>query len=331
VTFEGTREFQDLWLARLNDVMCGETSQPRRPEDESSTCRVNQPRSGWWLKGFGDFGNQGSSGAFPGYDSRIFGGTVGFDAPLESDEALGSETRVGVGVGYSRSYIDGKQFFANAHSDTYEATAYVDHEQGPWFVQGDVSFGWNEYSGTRNIVFPGVNLTANSGYSGQSYTTFATTGYHFYPAGGYTITPLASLQFTHMTLDGYTETGAGDVDLRVNSQSYDFVESGLGVKAARPFATADGTYVPEVHFKWLHELANPALQNTAAFAPTGSATFTTPGLRTSDETYDLGGGLTFLSCSCSAETWSLEAVYDYHWRTDNYSAHQGMIRLSARF
>jgi outer membrane autotransporter protein len=157
-----------------------------------------------------------------------------------------------------------------------------------------------------------------------------TTGYHFFNQG-FTITPLASLQYTHLGLDNYTETGGGDINLKVDSQSYDFLESGLGVKVAHPLRYGDATYVPEMHFKWLRELVNPVLSNTAAFSAAGSPSFTTPGLKTSEDTLNLGVGLQFLSCGCTAGTWSLEAVYDHDWGSRRYSADQGMIRFTARF
>ena len=73
-----------------------------------------------------------------------------------------------------------------------------------------------------------------------------------------------------MNLGAYTETGAGSINLNVNSQSYDFLESRLGLKVARPMPVSPGTLVPEVHFNWLHELNNPSLMNTATFTFPGS-------------------------------------------------------------
>ena len=337
VTFQGSRQFEGLWLSRLDDVTCGQVGQ-RMPDDQAPVCKKDYPHDGWWTKGFAYLGSQGTRNGFTGYDSRIVGTMIAYDTPIFRDQPLGIETRVGAGIGYAQSHIDGTPIGtggSNADFNTYEATAYISHEQGPWFVQGDVAFGWNDYSGERNISFPGESANASASYSGQEYTAFATSGYHFLVPQGVTVTPLASLQYTHMDLASYTETGAGDLDLRVKSQSYDFLESGLGVKVARPFAaslfSSDGGYVPEVHFKWLRELLNPSLKNTAAFSAPGSAYFTTPGFNTSDDTFDIGAGLQFLSCSCSARTWALEAVYDYEWRRDNYSANQGMIKFSARF
>jgi len=325
VTFQGTREFEDLLQSRLDESLCGQVP---HAEQDAGTCRWNEPHDGWWLKGFGYFGSQGSQGAFPGYNSIIAGTMIGYDMPLETP--LGGETRAGFGIGYARNIINGDTFSTSTDANTYQATAYVGHEQGPWFVYGDLSFGWNDYSGTRPISFPGINQTAQASYGGQDYTAFMTTGFHF-PVSGFTITPLASLQYTHVNLDGYTETGAGNLDLKVNSQGDDFLESGLGVKVDRLFGTASGTYVPEVHVKWYHELINPTLQNTAAFALAGSPSFTTPGLRTADDTFNPGVGVTFLSCACTGKTWTLEAVYDYFWRSDAYSANQAMIRFTTRF
>ncbi len=325
VTFQGTREFEGLMMSRLDDIVCGGIDVSGRIDSdgkEKSYCKVNEPRSGWWLKGFGYFGRQGDTGqGFGGYDANVYGGMIGYDMPLDPD------TRIGLGLGYARSTIDGAPFAAKTDFNSYQGTAYAIHESGPWFVTGNLSIGFSDYSGNRSIVFPGINRSAHAGYDGQDYTAYAATGYHFY-LNGFTVTPLASLQYTHVDADGYTETGAGDINLKVGSQSYDFVESGLGVKVAHDFQTDDGVFVPELHFKWLHELNNPRLHNTAAFVVAGSPSFTTPGMTPADDTLDLGGGVTLLS---NGKKWSVEAVYDYQWRSDQYSAHQATLQFTYRF
>lgn len=318
VTFQGAREFQNLWLSRLD--MCGQVSWP---DKDKSTCKGEDSRSGWWLKGFGYFGEQDARADSTGYDSRIIGTMLAYDAPL------GLDTRAGVGIGYARSKIDGKTYDAETDFDTYQATAYIGHDQGPWFVHGSASFGWNEYSDRRHIEFPGVDRTANANYSGQDYTAFARTGYHF-PVQKFTITPLASLQYSRVNIDGYTEKDAGDVNLKVKSQHYDFLESGLGAKVERDFSYRDWAFVPEIHFEWLHKLSNPKLAQSAEYA-VGSSEFTTYGLKTVADTYHVGTGLTLLSCACSATRWSLEAGYDYYWRVDGYAANQVTARVTARF
>ncbi len=159
---------------------------------------------------------------------------------------------------------------------------------------------------------------------------FAKVGYHLY-ANDFTITPLASLQYTRVNIDSYSETGAGNAGLAIDEQSYDFVESGLGVKLARPFGTGSGTIVPEVHANWFHEISNPTLSNTAAFLAPGSDKFTTTGMDTSDDLYNLGAGITFLSCACSGSTWSLEGVGDVYSDANSYTGSQFMLKLTSNF
>ena len=331
VTFEGTRQFENLWLSRLDGVMCAQAGQPRQPGQSAAdqSCPISGSDSGWWARGFGYFGDQGAQGPFTGYSSSITGGMIGYDTPL-APLAFGGETRVGLGVGYERSVIVGKTFEADTDSDTYQVTAYIAHERGPWYIDGDVAYGWNDYSGLRQIQFPGIDRTAQSKYGGHEATAYVTTGYHLF-AGRFVITPLASLQYTRLDLNGYVETGAGDIDLRVKSQRYDFLESALGVMVGRPVATSTGTIVPEAHVKWFHELINPDIRDSAAFTAAGSPSFVTPGLTTADNTFNPGVGLTFISCGCTSRTWSLGAAYDYYWRDDQYSAQRIMAKFTMRF
>lgn len=321
VTFNGTRQFQDLWRPRVDGNLCSIVG---RSDEETASCRANDRRHGVWINGFGYSASQSQQQAFVGYNASIIGVMVGYDA------ALGPNTRAGVAFGFGQSSITGKVFDARTEFDSYVGTAYIGHERGPWYINGALSFGQHDYTSTRSISFPSVSRRARAEYGGQDYTAFATTGYNI-PVGDFRVTPLASLQYTRVNIDGFSETGAGGVNLNVRSRSYDFLESGLGVKVSRPFRHGDLTFVPEVHGRWLRQLSNPTMSQTASFQVAGSPAFTTPGLRTADDTLNVGGGITLLSCNCTARTWSLEAVYDYYQRSDGYAAHQGMARLSARF
>ena len=321
VTFEGTRQFQSLWSTRMDEVL----SDPYGPSrNTTATCSVDESRSRWWAKGLGYFGDQSTVGAFDGYESRILGTMIGYDEPH------GKDTRVGVGVGFAHSDINGRTFDVSTDSDTYQLTAYIGHQCGPWRFYGDLSIGGNNYQEQRHIVFTGVNRTASAKYDGQDYTGFANAEYAFH-INEFTVLPFASLQYSRLHLDGYTESGAGDIDLRVGSQGYDFLESGLGVRVARAYNSDDGKYVPELHSKWLHLLENPTLQNSAAFTLAGSPALVTPGLKTSADTYNVGAGVTFVSCACAEKNWSIEGVYDHDWRDDGYHADQGTVRFATRF
>ncbi len=320
--FQETKAFQDLWMARLLPHCANPAKKPT--DDTEHTCQGFQAPAGWWLKGFGFGGQQNAVGSYPGYSNAIYGTMIGYDAPV------GPDTRAGFGVGYARSTISANVFAANNNANTYTATAFAGHVIGPWFLDGDLSFGWSQNSETRQIAFSGFQQSPHGAYDGQSYTAFAISGYNFY-AGQFTITPLASLQYTYQALGKYTETNGGLISLKVKSQGYTYVESGLGGQIAGSYSYDSGVLVPELHAKWLHEIANPAARETAAFIPAGSPYFTTPAFRSGADIFNAGAGFTLFSCSCAAKNWSVEAVYDFYAQTGGYIANAGMLKYTRGF
>ena len=324
VTFQGAREFQNLWLSHLE--MCSQFSQFYKND---LSCQENNPSSGWWAKGFGYFGTQEarSNDNYAGYDSKIYGTMIAYDMPI------GQDTRAGLGFGYAHTIIDGKTYQTNSNTnfDTYQTTAYIGHEQGPWFIHGSESFGWNEYSAQRGIVIPGSPYyAAKSEYSGQDYTTFVNGGYNFSAPAQFTITPIASLQYSRVNMDSYTEKNAGDLNLHAKPQGYDFLESGLGVKVERGFSYHNWTFVPDIHVEWLHDFLNPTMAQTTAYT-VGSASSYTTGPKTDPDTLHAGTSIVLLSCMCSKTKLSLEVGYDFYWRNDGYVANQVTMRVTGRF
>jgi uncharacterized protein with beta-barrel porin domain len=317
---QGVRAFEDLWLSRLQPI-CGDVN--RRDDTKQPTCERFSP-AGWWLKGVGYAGQQGGGMAYPGYNNNIYGTMIGYDAPL------GPDARAGFGIGYDRSTISEKKFTADADSNNYTATAYAGRIIGPWFANGDLSFGWNDDSEKRQISFPGYTASPHGSYSGQTYTAFGITGFNLFTAG-MTLTPLASLQYTYETFGAFSESGGGPVGLHVNAQNYSYLESGLGAQVSDQFPFHGGTLAPQIHAKWLHEIANPAARETATFLTAGSASFSPPGFKSGNDILNIGAAVTLLSCGCTGKAWSLEAAYDFYDQTGGYTANAAMVKYTRSF
>ena len=319
-----TQRFQELWASQLERTQgaCGPHGQDddkkKLKDEDASPCQPEDLRAHWWGAAFGSLTDQGNTGGFEGYKSDSLGGMLAWDVPLNND------TRAGVGVRYAHSNINGNTFDTDSDVNSYQGTAYLGYAPGPWFANAALVYGFDDYSGSRHVVLPGVNSTAKSDYDGHQYSAYGSTGYHIYAGDAQTvITPNASLQYTRLHADGYTETGGGAINLRVNSQTYDFVQSGLGVKVARSITLSDAKVVrPEVHANWMHSFGDDAMTNTAAFT-SGGAPFTTRGLKSERNTYDLGAGLVF----AKSGPWTGEAVYDFQWRNDSYREHQAMVQF----
>ena len=323
IGYSVTQRFQDLWASHLEtEAACTPDSQAndrrRARLDETSACRPSDLRAHLWASGFGNFARQGDVNGFEGYRSRIVGGMLAYEAPL------GETVRAGVGIRYASSTLDGNTGASHADIASYQATAYLGYAPGPGYINAAVVYGLDRYTGSRQVVFPGVDSTIAAKYNGHQFTAFVTTGYHFYAGGGRTIiTPHATLQYTSLHADAYTETGDDAIDLRVDAQHYNFVQSGLGARISQDLPLAgSGSFRPEAHANWLHAFGGATMSQTAAFA-TGGPQFTTLGLTPERNTFNVGGGATFGQIG----RWSLEGVYDYLWRAQNFSAHQVRLNL----
>ncbi|MCK9380039.1 MAG: autotransporter domain-containing protein [Sulfuritalea sp.] len=327
VAGQTARLFDDLWMARVDEIqsLCCSTCEPNKSGApvNAHECKGTEQRSNWWGKGFASQGRQGDVDNLSGYRSEALGLMLAYDRPLNAD------TRVGLGGAYANTTIDGNNSTGRTKVDSYQLTAYFSHAPGPWFVQGAVTAGADQYNGSRSIAFAGVNRTASADYTGQQYSAVVTVGKHFHLSQA-TVTPLASLQATRISVESYTEDGAGDANLRVSSQKYNFVQSTLGVKAERVIQAGNGTYSPEVHLKWLHDFSSTTMQQDAAFAG-GGTSFSTQGINQDRELFNVGAGISFLSCNCGENSWTVKGLYDYKWNQSSYSSHKLSILASRRF
>lgn len=274
--------------------------------------------NGIWMKGFGNSTEQDNHKGANGYDATMWGILGGIDG------RVADSMRLGFAGGYAATSVDNKTEAGGTDIDSYIGTVYVGYDDpSPWYGNMGFTFTWNGYEGSRPIAFGTLDRDAKSDYDGQAYTGFGEVGYVL-TESGWDITPLASLNYTHLSIDSYTETDANSLDLHVDSQSYDKVQSGLGVKVAYPIQNASGKWVPEGHFKWLYDFVGDKASTTATFTG-GGASFNTTGLDPEQSTFDLGAGITFYSKG----NVSVTGVYDFEFG-DDYSSHtgQGVVRYT---
>jgi outer membrane autotransporter protein len=172
-----------------------------------------------------------------------------------------------------------------------------------------------------------VDRTARADYVGRQYTALLAGGYRYYRWCAI-FTPLASLQYSYLSVNKYHEHGAQDLNLHVEGQHYDFLESGLGLKIARPIQTTCGAFIPEVHALWLYNFHRNAmhLKTTLSGVAAQSGTFETDGPDLDVSSGDVGAGITFISCT----NLTIAAFYNYEF-SKSWDAHKARVRISYQF
>ena len=323
VAGQTAQHFDDLWMARVHEIQDSCEPNNKAAPNNSPQCKDVQKQSNWWGKGFGNVGQQRDVDEISGYKSKTFGLMLAYDIPLSN------ETRVGLAGGYANAHVDDNNSSGKTKIDSYQLTGYLSHAPGPWFIKGAVTAGIDRYDGSRSIVLPGVNRKASADYDGHQYSAMVSAGQHFF-FNQTTITPIVALRASRIHVDSYTETGAGDINLRVRSQDYDAVQSSLGVKAEHHIQTASGNFYPEVHAKWLYDFTSTTMEQSAAFSG-GGGQFKVQGVKQDRDLFNVGVGLSFLSCNCVDNSWTVKGVYDYKWNRSKFSSHEVSVVANFRF
>jgi uncharacterized protein with beta-barrel porin domain len=137
-----------------------------------------------------------------------------------------------------------------------------------------------------------INRVADSEYQGQQTGLYVDGGYKLGVWKNIVLTPLTSLQWTHLAIGSYTESNAGDLDLMVNRQSYNILESGLGASLSSQEKYSWGELTPEFHAKWLYDYIGDGVVVTSQYTGGGGA-FTSNGASQAKDGVNLGGKLSF--------------------------------------
>jgi outer membrane autotransporter protein len=160
-------------------------------------------------------------------------------------------------------------------------------EQDAWFASTSVGYGFDEYKSTRAINFPGTSEIATSRTSGNQWFADIRGGRDF-NMGMVSLTPFAGIQVSGWNTDGFTETGAGDFNATVGSQSARSLRSQLGIRSALNFTVGTVMLSPHVSATWVHELDNDARSIKGAF---GNLDYTVETRDPQEDSVRLGAGI----------------------------------------
>lgn len=273
---------------------------------------------GAWTRGFGGLLDQGARGSSEGYRGDLLGVSLGFDRVL-SDRFL-----FGFSGGIARARIRPDHGGTRTDGDSWQGSLYGNFARDAFSLGAVLSYAENRYDASRSILFGTTDRVAKSRYNGHQIAGYLEGGYTF-GSRGLEITPLVSLRYMRLHLDGYSETGAGSLNLTVDAQDYDMLQSGLGVKMGRPFLREGARFLPEVHLKWLYDFIGDRQQATATFAG-GGPSFSTEGFDPPQSSVDAGASLAVAVQSGVV----LSLRYDFEIKKD-FRSHTGMITVRYAF
>ena len=255
---------------------------------------------------------------------------VGFDQN-SSEAAGGLQTaiapnwRLGGAFGFASTTTSNNVDYSS-EGDSYSGGLVLKYTNGPLLFAAAVSGAYSEFEGTRQINFPGTPLTAVSD-SDSMYVSGRLRAAYLLEGGRFYAKPLVDFDITHLSRDGFRETGAGvlsAVSEGVDETLYAIrpaiqigANIGLGqARYVRAFLEGGVTFNPNSDLVMPFRLAGAPL-DAAPFRITSNI---------SDEVYGFAAGLEMVS----PDDVNFSLRYDSEF-SDDRTAHSGTFKLSIGF
>jgi len=267
--------------------------QDSKVEDEEGEAAAPQAyplKNDIWLQTYGNYAHQDARGLSNGYLARLWGVIIGIDHSF-ADNGL----RLGIAEGFSGGRVLSKDNCGRTRIMSYQTGFYgeYDAKDHPYVLDGILTYGYNDYDSSRNVTVGAIERTARSNYSGQQVSVYLEGGYKI-KTGNIDVIPLLALDYTYLHIAGYTETGAGALDLSVRPQSYDTLQLGAGFRISRAMETESLLFTPEVHFRYFYAVVNDNQETVSNFSG-GGTSFQITGFQPAPSSFNLGLRLEFFN------------------------------------
>jgi len=217
-------------------------------------------RMGFFINGTGDSITAGDDN----YDGKTLGTSLGVDWRLNDRWVTG----VTLAYSHTRGDLinDGK-----VEADGAKAALYALYDRGGFYTEGLIGGGYNSYDIERSAFLGKARGNTN----GAQFDTYVGMGYDV-TSGGWTITPMASLLYTVVGIDGYDEIGSL-VPLKIESQQASSLRVRLGPRVAYTSQVGSVRVTPSISAQWQHEFGDDELPFQARFSNDPSHLFTVYG------------------------------------------------------
>ncbi len=277
-----------------------------------------------WGQVFGTTADQDRRDGVDGFDADTWGVSVGVDSEMIIEDAV-----LGISLTYADTDVDSKNINnTKADINTYQIALYGDYDLDErTFVSGQLGYGNNDIDQTRHDVGGLVGTHASADFDADVWFANVEIGHDFYTENGVTLTPSFLVNYQYIDTDDYTETGAGGMNLHVDTDAQHVFEVGLGVDASWMYQYADGSYIkPKVSAGYRYDIADDKVETSSNFTGATGTVFKAEGADPAQHTFNIGAGVTYFT----TDNWELTAEYDFELKSD-YDAHSGVLRAAYKF
>ena len=231
-----------------------------------------------FVEGTGGSASVDSDGNGSAYDFNTAGITVGADRRINDHFA----------IGVLGSYANTEAELTNngrIDIDSYKGAVYATAFANGFYVDALVGAGYNEYDSKRSSLLD----YSNGSTDGWELDTLINAGYDFH-YNQWTISPMASIAYTLVDMNGFTETGSS-TPLSYPDQSQESLRTNLGAEIAYTAIYRGMAITPQVRMSWQHEFLDHDQSIDSQFASDSGPMFTVYGPRMNADRALVSAGL----------------------------------------
>jgi outer membrane autotransporter protein len=194
-----------------------------------------------------------AKGSSPGYKSKAFGTTLGFDTLINEDKT------VGIAFSYSNNIMNHTDSNAGDKSKTksFSFAVYGMQElNDQWFLQGVALVGKNRVHNKEIRIIPNGSEIAEAKYTSTSYGLESLIGYNKKIKDNVMLTLMTGLEFNRLSKTKYKESGTTNQNLLIRKKADDKLDAVIGARVAYNTIVNDINFIPEMHGFIRYDLIN---------------------------------------------------------------------------
>ncbi|MGD8562043.1 MAG: autotransporter domain-containing protein, partial [Desulfarculaceae bacterium] len=258
-------------------------------------------------------------------DGYLGRGQATAGAALGADYAVSHWLVLGLATGATRSDVSWSRGDYDGEIDALHTGFYAQAGFDRVFARLLLSYARLSNSATRPVSLPGYSADAKADFDADLYAAGLAVGYQA-RFGAWLLEPVAGLNYQRIEEQGFSEGGAGFLNMDIADRDTDSLLFNLGLRATRLIQVSGCELLPRLGIAWQHQLGDERPSLEASFIDYGSAPFTVNGAEFSGDT-----AVAELGLSAALES-GLELFADYRlaW-ADDYLAQSLSAGLMYRF
>jgi outer membrane autotransporter protein len=235
---------------------------------------------GLWARGNFSFGEKETSAASPAFDADQWAFVAGLDYRV-SDKAV-----LGAALSYGQSSVEFTADDGALDTDSFSLSIYGSaYAAKNFYFDGILNVANSSYDADRNITYvDGMGLVtadASGDTDGMTWSGGLSAGYDFL-AGGLTISPNLGVFYIDTTIDEFTETGAGGLNLIYDEQQFKSMTGNAGLRLTYAWNLSWGVLLPHLRVDYVREFEDDVDVFGVRFANDPNAVTTPPVLVATD-------------------------------------------------